>query len=75
MLFNLVSQQSIPLHQRLQSLLEPAFKNFRQFGQKVFISLDFGFEFFDSALQQPNHFNVAMTLVPNGFGCLGLFGL
>ena len=65
-MINLFSQQLITLHQRLKPLLETAFKDVRQFGQKLVLGLDLALG--NSLFQQPNRFSVAMTLVPNRFG-------
>ena len=69
-MINLFSQQLITLHQRLKPLLETSFKDVRQFGQKLVLDLDLALELGNSLFQQPNHFSVAMTLVPNRFGWL-----
>ena len=43
-MINLFSQQLITLHQRLKPLLETSFKDVRQFGQKLVMSLDLALE-------------------------------
>ena len=48
----LLGQQLITLHQRIETLLELALEQLRQLVQKLFIGLDLLFQFINATLQQ-----------------------
>ena len=48
----LLGQQLITLHQRIETLLELALEQLRQLVQKLFIGLDLLFQFINVSLQQ-----------------------